>query len=149
MTIILSQAARILATTQEVLQNQDRQPNSSEQLEVKNSELSEPLPKVEPDESRANQMSTKSRFSGGEGTVSNPYQIANIDNFEAIRDQLPNGGTAGIYYLLTENITLIGNWTPNGGYNEARFQGNFDGGGKTFSGLSISSVVYQWPYEFG
>ncbi len=32
-------------------------------------------------------MSTKSRFSGGEGTESNPYQSANIDDFEAIRDQ--------------------------------------------------------------
>ena len=87
--------------------------------------------------------SVASRFAGGTGTESNPYQIGTPTHLDNIRLYL---GTEheGKHFLLTQNIDLgtapwnTGEgWNPIGSY-EAQFYGNLDGNGKTVSNLTIN-----------
>ena len=84
---------------------------------------------------------------GGNGTESNPYRLENTEDLTQLRD-LVNAGNAmnGIYFKMTEDISLPANWTPIGclkdkeskkgideGKNLWAFSGNIDGNGKTLT----------------
>ncbi|MDR1115371.1 MAG: hypothetical protein LBL33_04365, partial [Tannerella sp.] len=68
------------------------------------------------------------QYSGGDGTVNDPYLISTKADMEALATAV-NGGTnyTGKYFLLTADLTGI---TTIIGLEYARpFKGNFDGGG--------------------
>ena len=98
----------------------------------------------------------------GSGTETDPILIGTLDELEAFRDSVNGGNTyEGKYVLLTDNIGMgetYGegklSWTPIGGvmdaaYNPCVFEGSFDGGGYTISGLYIeSSDPYQGLFGY-
>ena len=93
-------------------------------------------------------------FDGGNGSLENPYQIANRAQLAYLAKQVNdgkendgkvNGGTAddgkangyeGKYFILTADIDLSPYyWTPIGTVNP--FKGNFDGKGHCVKGLKV------------
>lgn len=70
---------------------------------------------------------------GGSGTNSNPYQVADSDDLEAVGHCLDSA------FVQTQDISLSGTWTPIG-TAAASFTGNYNGGGHTISGLAISDA---------
>ena len=83
-------------------------------------------------------------FSGGDGTAASPYKISGEMDLRELAN-LVNGGNgfAGKFFELTADITVTGEWTPIGmGGN--RFEGSFNGAGKTISGVTINK-----PESFG
>ena len=85
----------------------------------------------------------------GEGTEASPYIIDSSDKLVALSNSV-NGGEAyaGVYFKLTNDITLSGEWTAIGNgsrssksYTGNAFKGVFDGGNNTISGLTITSTT--------
>ena len=82
----------------------------------------------------------------GSGTKNDPYQISTADQLKLFRDIVngSNGQTQnrGAYAVLTANIDLNNEpWTPIGNYTEGNqiyYEGTFDGGGYTISGLNVT-----------
>ena len=82
----------------------------------------------------------------GSGTETDPYQISTADQLKLFRDIVngSNGQTQnrGAYAVLTANIDLNNEpWTPIGNYTEGNqiyYEGTFDGGGHTISGLNVT-----------
>ena len=74
----------------------------------------------------------------GAGTASNPYSIRSEEELRELATQVNSGKTySGSYFRLDADIALTSDWIPIG--NETRlFQGNFDGNGKTISGMKIT-----------
>ena len=77
-----------------------------------------------------------------EGSAMNPKKISNQADLEALATAV-NGGAdqEGVYYELTNDITLTGTWTSIGKYTGAGsigFSGVFDGKENTISGLTLS-----------
>ncbi|BBI35882.1 S-layer homology domain-containing protein [Cohnella abietis] len=68
-------------------------------------------------------------FSGGEGTLENPYKIATVENLRNVTIPGP-----GVYFQQVANFSLTGDWTPIGS-----FGGIYDGGGFTIEDLRINS----------
>ena len=90
-------------------------------------------------------------FAGGDGTETNPYQIASVVQLEAFRDGVnggEQGGYAGVCFRLTADLDLSGtDWTPIGTMEDMEghstmFLGTFDGGGHTISGLTCLSEEF-------
>ncbi len=73
-----------------------------------------------------------SAFSGGNGTTSDPYQIANMTDFLEFV-----GAASNSTYVLTANIDFAG--TVYTGALIAAFDGTFDGAGHKISNLTINS----------
>lgn len=82
----------------------------------------------------------------GSGTESDPYQIGTAEQLKRFRDivngsngQTPNRGACAV---LTADIDLNNEpWTPIGNYTEGNkiyYEGTFDGGGHTISGLNVT-----------
>lgn len=69
-------------------------------------------------------------FSGGDGTIENPYKICTAYQADAIRDDLSS------HYALFSHIELQDIWTPIGTSEEA-FVGSLDGSGYAFYNLRI------------
>jgi len=89
--------------------------------------------------------------SGDPGSSSNPFNISMANDLARLA-RLVNAGSIDYrdkYYILADNITLSGNWTPIGsGVNY--FRGHFDGNGKKVSGLSITgSITGSYTGFFG
>ena len=95
-------------------------------------------------------------FAGGDGTESDPYQIADGAQLAYLASEVNNGQTyENSYFVLTADIDLGNqNWTPIansfsdallGGSNYRIFAGNFDGNGYTISKVSIGSETT--PFE--
>ena len=82
----------------------------------------------------------------GSGTETDPYQISTADQLKLFRDIVngSNGQTQnrGAYAVLTANIDLNNEpWTPIGNFTEGNkiyYEGTFDGGGYTISGLNVT-----------
>ena len=82
----------------------------------------------------------------GSGTESNPYQISTAAQLKRFRDIVNGTGgqtqNRGAYAVLTANIDLNNEpWTPIGNYTEGNqiyYEGTFDGGGHTISGLNVT-----------
>lgn len=91
-----------------------------------------------------------SMFAGGTGTAADPYQIASTAQLGAFRDAVNQGATfAGETVKLTGFAYDLGEgqWTPIGtgtrsgsGFTGASFQGVFDGGGATITGLTLTGT---------
>ncbi|MCR8660238.1 cadherin-like beta sandwich domain-containing protein, partial [Paenibacillus endoradicis] len=91
-------------------------------------------------------------FAGGTGTQSDPYQISNADQLNAVRNYLG----AGIYFELTNDIDLSSYVTSNGGQGwspigniSGYFKGNFYGDGYTISNLYINRPTTDLQGLFG
>ncbi len=65
------------------------------------------------------------------GTAANPYQIKTAAQLSAIQEN------PGAHYILMNDITLEGQWTPIGRKDEkyVAFSGHFDGNGKKIINL--------------
>ena len=81
----------------------------------------------------------------GSGTESDPYQIGTAAGLKWFRDKVNNAKTkeeTKICAVLTANIDLNNEpWTPIGNYTEGNqiyYEGTFDGGGYTISGLNVT-----------
>jgi len=82
----------------------------------------------------------------GSGTETDPYQISTADQLKLFRDIVNGAGgqtqNRGAYAVLTANIDLNNEpWTPIGNYTEGNqiyYEGTFDGGGYTISGLNVT-----------
>ena len=82
----------------------------------------------------------------GSGTESDPYQISTAAQLKRFRDIVNGTGgqtqNRGAYAVLTANIDLNNEpWTPIGNYTEKNkiyYEGTFDGGGHTISGLNVT-----------
>ena len=82
----------------------------------------------------------------GSGTESDPYQISTAAQLKRFRDIVNGTGgqtqNRGAYAVLTANIDLNNEpWTPIGNYtkgNQIYYEGTFDGGGHTISGLNVT-----------
>ena len=81
----------------------------------------------------------------GSGTESDPYQIGTAEQLKLFRDKVNNAKTkeeTKICAVLTADIDLNNEpWTPIGNYTEKNkiyYEGTFDGGGHTISGLNVT-----------
>lgn len=82
----------------------------------------------------------------GSGTKNDPYQISTAAQLKRFRDIVNGAGgqtqNRGAYAVLTTNIDLNNEpWTPIGNYTEGNqiyYEGTFDGGGHTISGLNVT-----------
>lgn len=82
----------------------------------------------------------------GSGTKNDPYQISTAEQLKLFRDIVNGAGgqtqNRGAYAVLTANIDLNNKpWTPIGNYTEGNqiyYEGTFDGGGHTISGLNVT-----------
>lgn len=81
-------------------------------------------------------------ISGGEGTQSSPYEIANAADFvelmKGVNDRTAADGYFGKYFLLSADIDLSGiAISPIGDFTYP-FKGHLNGNGFSFSGLNIN-----------
>ncbi|UKS25922.1 S-layer homology domain-containing protein [Paenibacillus sp. HWE-109] len=87
-------------------------------------------------------------FAGGSGTLEDPFQIANAEQLDEVRNHLDTY----LYYKLIANITSFpnvdGGWMPIGD-NEVGFQGNMDGNGFAIRNLVISRSGNSYIGLFG
>lgn len=80
-------------------------------------------------------------FSGGQGTINNPYQIATAEQLDAVRYNLNSN------FVLVNDIDLseYENWEPIGGIKDVEakdgFQGTFDGKGYTIKNLKMDYQI--------
>ena len=73
----------------------------------------------------------------GEGTTADPYIIATAADLDEFATKV-NAGETTACAVLTADITLTGgDWTPIGKENACIYNGTFDGGGHTITGLSV------------
>jgi len=74
-------------------------------------------------------------FAGGNGTQNSPFLVNNASSLNELRDCSLAGS---YYYKQTQNIELTGFWTPIN-----YFTGNYNGDGKTISGISVIQASQQ------
>ena len=88
-----------------------------------------------------------------DGSESNPYVIANIDQLKAYADAVNNGNSyAGKYVVLGANLDLaeIAIWAPIGNSDHGKtnaFAGTFDGKGYTVSHVNCGKAGAAASYE--
>ena len=98
-------------------------------------------------------------FAGGSGTAEDPWQIADAEQLNLIRENL------GGHYILTADIDLAGyeNWEPIGAFRslsdapedaevphpDYAFTGTFDGAGHTISNLKVAAAAPMGAGLFG
>jgi len=95
-------------------------------------------------------------YMDGLGTAAYPYQISTADQLKLFRDIVNGTGgqtqNRGAYAVLTADIDLNNEpWTPIGNYTEGNqiyYEGTFDGGGHTISGLNVTGK-FQFAGLFG
>ena len=79
----------------------------------------------------------------GAGTEDNPYLIKNVSDLNTLSTQSQTNNFDGVYFQLYDNITYDktqqNNFAPIASVS-VYFQGNFDGNGKTISGVWISTT---------
>ena len=86
------------------------------------------------------------RAAGGDGSVANPYRIADIYGLQGIAsDTTGSNATLAQNYLLANDIdaTATVNWNAGSGFRPIGamwdlFTGSFDGGGHVVSNLAVS-----------
>jgi hypothetical protein len=96
-------------------------------------------------------------YSGGDGSSGNPYQIANVADFEQLS---ASPGDWSLSFILTEDIDLTGPTfthaviAPDNDYVTAGFQGTpftgiFDGNGHTICNMAIAVATSEYIGLFG
>lgn len=92
-----------------------------------------------------------SDWKGGDGSQENPYQIETAAQLAYLAKKVNEKDQAvdGKYFKLTDDIDLSGHyWVPIG--YEHHFDGYFDGGGHTITGLCIEEdLIYTYVGLFG
>ena len=85
----------------------------------------------------------QSTFSGGSGIENDPYQINSADDWNTLATNV-NAGTnyKGTYFKLTNDISV----TTMVGQGTNRFQGRFDGDGKTITFNVTATEDYCAPF---
>lgn len=83
-------------------------------------------------------------FSGGSGTLDDPWQISTKADLNTIATYVNNNSNnfSGKYFKLTADLSGINTFIPIGNSAAKSFQGHFDGGGNTLSSVNISSRTY-------
>jgi hypothetical protein len=79
------------------------------------------------------------QFSGGNGTIGNPYQVSSASDLDNVRNYVD----AGTYFIQTVDIDLSGyaNWNPIPNANvDIAFEGNYNGNGHKISNLTQQPV---------
>ncbi len=103
-------------------------------------------------------QAAETKFSGGDGTAANPYQIANADDLKKLSDDVYLGNEyPGSYFCLTNDIDLSKysdgeGWKPIGGvgkYDTEIFKGNFDGQNHVIKNLVINRPDEDYCGLFG
>ena len=86
--------------------------------------------------------SESANFSGGQGTDSDPWQIATAADLARLAQQVNSGQTySGNYFVQTADINLDAHsWDPIGRNASQYFCGSFDGQGYKISGMTISET---------
>ncbi len=97
-------------------------------------------------------------FSGGNGSINDPYQIstaADLIMFSDIQSFLASDA----YYVLTNNIDMSGhpftnslispNASPDTDFTGIKFEGNFNGKGYTINDLTINNTEHYYTGLFG
>ena len=87
------------------------------------------------------------QYSGGTGTETDPFQIANETDLTALATAV-NGGTgykSTTYFRQTTNIELTNEWIPIGHESNA-FNGNYDGNGKKISNMKVINTPSSTGY---
>lgn len=102
-------------------------------------------------------------YQGDEGTEAKPYLIKTIDDLNTLAADVNSGNKySGIYFKLESdldysgvavdeggsNFTPIG-WAINSSYEPNDFQGNFDGGDHTISGVKVKDNTHDKCGLFG
>jgi uncharacterized repeat protein (TIGR02543 family) len=85
------------------------------------------------------------------GDIDDPIEIATKEDLAALRTAVNDGESyAGKYILVTADIDLEDEpWTPIGNAAARTFNGNFNGGGHTISGLYINATTaYQGLFGY-
>lgn len=85
-------------------------------------------------------------FSGGSGTISDPYQVATAADLALINSYLDK------VFIQTADIDLsaYGNWPGIGIFSpDAEFKGNYDGKGFAISGMTATATATQIGGLFG
>jgi hypothetical protein len=83
----------------------------------------------------------------GTGTRSNPYLITNVADLKALAQQVNNGTSyRSTFFRQTADIDLsavrgVVGWVPIGTYGRKGFDGSYDGGNHTISGLYINNSL--------
>lgn len=87
----------------------------------------------------------ESGFPGGDGTKGNPYQVANAEQLNAVRNDL------SAHYVQISDIDLSGysDWKPIGNLSDTAFIGSYNGQGYKISNLTISNEEYIYVGLFG
>lgn len=77
----------------------------------------------------------------GAGSEQNPYLIKNKKDIIELRNQINSGDNEynGIYFELTNDITLTGEWTPIG-TDDFQFKGHLDGRNHGVRNVNITST---------
>ena len=104
-------------------------------------------------------QTVRSTFSGGSGSINDPYQIKTAADLVKLSDDV-NSGTRyrGKYFKLMDDIDFSytsdwnditsteNNFTPIG-FDHHDFEGTFDGNDKTISGIRINKTPYYSPSQ--
>ena len=100
----------------------------------------------EPTVSVWNGSSVATAYESGDGTETNPYEIATAEQFAYFAQRISSGYETEAHYVLSCDLDLsAANWTPIGGYPSNIFKGTFDGRGHTIQYV-ISSYSPTGPY---
>ena len=84
----------------------------------------------------------------GDGSLNNPYLLANYDDLLWFAGQVNNQGRTNICAKLTADIVATGTWTPIG-TQEKMYTGDFNGDGYTISGLTLNNPEQRYIGLFG
>ncbi len=79
------------------------------------------------------QDATTGPYSGGSGTVDDPYLLSSDSDIDTLSITSADWDK---YFVLTQNITLVGNHTPIGN-GSTQFIGNFNGSGFAVKNLTV------------
>ncbi len=87
---------------------------------------------------------TATSYAGGDGSASNPYQIANASQLAKLAKDSHSNNMLEVYFKMTANIDLAGHiWEGIGGPTHAlRFVGHFDGGYHSITNMKTSAGDY-------
>lgn len=78
--------------------------------------------------------------------IYNPEEISSASDLMNLANAV-NNGTAGLYYSLTNDIQLTGDFTPIGTTSNP-FNGTFEGNGFTIKGLNITNSIIDSLGEY-
>ncbi|MCT2564563.1 T9SS type A sorting domain-containing protein [Chryseobacterium herbae] len=93
-------------------------------------------------------------YSGGAGTVGNPYRMATLEDLRYLSEHSSDWGDK--YFLQTSDInaTTSSTWNNTQGFNpigntSSSFSGTYDGGGYNITGLVVNRSAIMYGGMFG